>query len=466
MKKATFAITMLLMSALFLAACANGSTNQGTQGILGVPTLPLNNTPIVTPIPGGLATSTAPVMETGTPAAMQTSTAPVLETGTPAAMETGTPQAAIPSTGGVLMSNLLNASIVDNSGAAVGSVTGLVLSQSALTTAQEGLGSAAGTPATTGTPASTTGTPRDDRHPAANATLAATPTANAAGTGTGAAMNNPAPQVSYVLVNPDPGLNLVNNTNGSGTLMVPLAAFDMAQYQPSMSGGASMSNSSAGAPAATTGTPAATTGTPAANATLAATTPTANAAGNGTAMSGANTLTMKVGADTLTQAPLLTQDQVTNIGSASLNSQLAAFWDSLGLSLPVTGPQGSHQMRVVNSMDNLQVADAQNNNLGQIADLVIDPLTGQITYALLTGSSIGGANGQYVPVPMNQLQWSPLENNPTSLGTFNYNGDVNAFQNAPGYNTPDEFYNQLMTPDWSTSINNYWNGQAAPSTNP
>jgi sporulation protein YlmC with PRC-barrel domain len=79
-------------------------------------------------------------------------------------------------------------------------------------------------------------------------------------------------------------------------------------------------------------------------------------------------------------------------------------------------------------------ADVENprgDNLGDIKDIVLDPQTGQITYAVLGFGGFLGMGEKYFAIPWAAL--SPKEKRPGEVDKFVLNVDQEKLKNAPGF---------------------------------
>ena len=99
---------------------------------------------------------------------------------------------------------------------------------------------------------------------------------------------------------------------------------------------------------------------------------------------------------------------------------------------------GNHDWPVVRSSDlsGLVVYNANNERLGKIEDLVIDPAAGKIRYAVLSFGGVLGFGDKYFAIPWQNMSF--VAKGQTSAGTQKeshcvLNLDKDALKNAPGF---------------------------------
>lgn len=514
MKKTSFVLTVFVLAAMLLAACAGGGGNGNTAGTPGVdmaPTLPgdagTGGDTLGTPTTGadsGLGTPAGDDMGTavGTPTVEATDGADAM--GTPTTSASGSDD----STGGqagmsagqyALLSELIAMSVSGQDGEQLGTVQGVVIDNGIPVTGSDsgtstgsgtgtgtGTGTGAGsattkTPAAGGSGTETTSTPEASGSGDSGSTGSATTqtpatgdTGSSSGTGTGSgtdtsgsvSMGN-SPKITYVLVNVDGQ----SGTSGTGT---------------TTSGSDTSSGSDASATGTGTKTPVAGgsgdaggSGTPEAGSDAMDTTPTAAAGSSGADSSGMTaggdavavpwdafamedtntqamgTLTLNADVDSaaLAGAPTFSDDMAQGMGdqTASINE----YWSGQGLSIPATGDtdaqQAGQQVVIRDSLSTMSVNDQAGTAVGQIIDFVVDLSTGELAYAVLSGQS---GDSQFYAVPMDNLTWEAGEGAATGMGTFSAGFDGTVLEGAPSVSSVDEF-------DWSdtSEFDTYWQSQ-------
>jgi sporulation protein YlmC with PRC-barrel domain len=105
------------------------------------------------------------------------------------------------------------------------------------------------------------------------------------------------------------------------------------------------------------------------------------------------------------------------------------------------GRRSESEVRFSKLMD-ANVASKSGENLGQLEDLIIDPQTGEIKYAILGRGGLLGIGEKYVPVPWKAIQVS-------SEKQFTLNVDKSKLKSAP---TTDKSYSSLEQPGYDVTI--------------
>jgi sporulation protein YlmC with PRC-barrel domain len=105
-----------------------------------------------------------------------------------------------------------------------------------------------------------------------------------------------------------------------------------------------------------------------------------------------------------------------------------------------------------------RVHNAAGENLGKIEDIVIDPITGNIEYAILSFGGLLGMGDRLYPVP-----WSSL--NPGPSGDFVvFDADEDRLRRAPAFER--DRWPDLRDPIWRRNIDDYYGGPRTVTTRP
>ena len=91
-----------------------------------------------------------------------------------------------------------------------------------------------------------------------------------------------------------------------------------------------------------------------------------------------------------------------------------------------------------------KVMNAQNEDLGEIEDLVLDVGAGRIVYAVLSFGGFLGMGEKYFAIPWNAFQFNSKENQAV------LNVDKKLLANAPGFDK--DAWPNLADSTWGTSI--------------
>lgn len=113
----------------------------------------------------------------------------------------------------------------------------------------------------------------------------------------------------------------------------------------------------------------------------------------------------------------------------------------------------------------LRVYNANNESLGKIEDLVIDPQAGKIRYAVLTFGGILGMGDKYFAVPWSKLSF--VSKGTTRAGTAKEDYAVldlpkDTLKNAPGFDK--DHWPDFADRAWHDTIEHYYGAHRAAST--
>jgi sporulation protein YlmC with PRC-barrel domain len=136
----------------------------------------------------------------------------------------------------------------------------------------------------------------------------------------------------------------------------------------------------------------------------------------------------------------------------------------------VTGMQAMNA-RVVRAKDltGLGVYNAANESLGKIEDLVIDPMSGRIRYAVLSFGGILGIGDKYFAVPWHAISFVPKGE--TNAGTRKEDYCIldvakDTLKNAPGFDK--DHWPNFADANWSATVDRFYgtHRQATGERNP
>ena len=396
-KKIGVSLSSLVILALALAACAPATPlAPAPTDTAAVPTAALaTNTPF-SPAP---ATST-PAVNTETPAVAGTTATPAataMTTGTPATGATN-PQ----SQNLLLMSRFLGWNVQTTDNQNVGTVAGVVVNDHPSVPVT---GSNNGDTSVTGPGGPVVGNAADNN--------------TAAGQVPGATSVN-GPAISYVVVDTSKG-NISSTRNVTGNQVYIFIPYGALSY---------------------------------------------------TSNNNTTSMTVNVQAAALDTAPHYAINQFPDMTAANWDQKITTYWASQGVQIPATGgenntggtsnssmPANYGFYFVPSTFSNLAVNDVTNNQMTTVKDFLIDPLTGQIVYALLNSSS--STAGGYIAVPMTAFTWQAAQGqtnpatNAQTLASFNTTISASKLAGAPVQVDMSAFTTDST---WRTSNDNYWAG--------
>jgi sporulation protein YlmC with PRC-barrel domain len=119
----------------------------------------------------------------------------------------------------------------------------------------------------------------------------------------------------------------------------------------------------------------------------------------------------------------------------------------------------------VSDLVGVKVYNRGNEDLGKIEDLVIDPSTGRIRYAVLSFGGLFGVGDKLFAVPWNDLKL--VTKGTTSAGTtmedhYVLNVTKDALKNAPGFDK--NHWPDFARPNWSAEVDRFYTSQRAPAS--
>jgi sporulation protein YlmC with PRC-barrel domain len=119
--------------------------------------------------------------------------------------------------------------------------------------------------------------------------------------------------------------------------------------------------------------------------------------------------------------------------------------------------QGEGQIVRATDLTGLRVYNADDQSLGKIEDLVIDPRSGTIRYAVLSFGGILGMGDKYFAIPWQKLSF--VAKGQTTSGTLKedhcvLNVPKEALKNAPGF-SKDSWPN-FADKNWSDTIQRHY----------
>lgn len=425
MKKSFMLLTLMVAAALALSACAGGS-GQDT-----------------TPVPGatepGVGIETAPALETPavvetpaveTPAVEPTATVEMMET--PAVVETPLDETpGVPVTGNDdcnphRLDNLLDMDIVDATGRQVAEVDGVIVFRDA-----RGVSTDTGameTPAVGETPAM-------DEPPAGDDS--AMQTTPAGGDAAAAVTDAAAPRIAYLILDIE---------DADEDVVVPFSAFDLSAVQDGAGAMDGSEQPAATEPAgAVAETPA---GTPAATDNM----PGGNVVDDDDCLL---PFTGSVTAGALTNAPTWTDD--IDISVDGWDEQFRAYWSGQGVTFnDADFANLGSPVLLDDDFGSIDTRSAGGADLGEVEDFILNPETGEFTYALLETGGFLGIGERVVPVPTNVINWvSEDAGDLTDVGHLVINVPDDQWENAPSFEDRDQI--DTTVAGWDEEIQAFWN---------
>ncbi len=94
------------------------------------------------------------------------------------------------------------------------------------------------------------------------------------------------------------------------------------------------------------------------------------------------------------------------------------------------------------------VYDMQGKEIGEVKDIVIDPKSGNINYAVVSFGGVMGVGGKYFAVPWKSIQATEDAKN------YALNVDRDALKAAPGFDK--EHWPDMADQSWAADVERYW----------
>jgi sporulation protein YlmC with PRC-barrel domain len=143
----------------------------------------------------------------------------------------------------------------------------------------------------------------------------------------------------------------------------------------------------------------------------------------------------------------------TQLGEAGVQPEAISGWrqERIALAEPVTEMSGVGRMNL-DDLTGTDVRNLEDESLGSVSDIIVDPATGEIDYAVVARGGFLGIGEDYVAVPWQQFRAT------AGLNTLVLNTTENAFAEAPTVD-PDAFGDAGQLRQQNQMINDYWGQQ-------
>lgn len=114
------------------------------------------------------------------------------------------------------------------------------------------------------------------------------------------------------------------------------------------------------------------------------------------------------------------------------------------------------QQHRVSKIMGTDVYDMQGKKIGSVRDVVIDPQTGNINYAVVSFGGVMGVGGKYFAVPWKSLQATNDAKN------YALNVDREALKTAPGFDK--DHWPDMANQQWASDVERYWQSRQSSGT--
>lgn len=106
----------------------------------------------------------------------------------------------------------------------------------------------------------------------------------------------------------------------------------------------------------------------------------------------------------------------------------------------------------VESVGDFNVRNLADENLGDVADMIVDPTEGRFTHAILSVGGFLGIGDRYVPIPWEAINWQADEDGEAVLVI---DADQSRLETAPGFDSLTDFPNTDEA-GWDEEFTSFW----------
>ncbi len=161
-------------------------------------------------------------------------------------------------------------------------------------------------------------------------------------------------------------------------------------------------------------------------------------------------------------APSFNVNQTNNWGQ-NWQQSVASYWSSQVASLPQTGAALTSQNLVAfKDISGIAVTDNANTQVGYVADMAINQISGQITYVIVqTSGGFMGLNSSQLAVPFNMVS---LQTPANKLPEFQLKASAQQLNAAPAANTYSDLTSLSNNSAYQQKVDNYWNSLSGATT--
>ena len=145
-------------------------------------------------------------------------------------------------------------------------------------------------------------------------------------------------------------------------------------------------------------------------------------------------------------------DYTSQLTSAGVEPGAVTDWrqEQLALAQPIDQVEGMRSYRIDN-LTGTDVRNVEDENLGSVHDVILDPASGTVSYVLVARGGFLGLGEEYVAVPWERLHATP------GLETIVLTLSQEELEQAPTID-PDQFRNPQMRQDARGPVDDFWSG--------
>jgi sporulation protein YlmC with PRC-barrel domain len=167
----------------------------------------------------------------------------------------------------------------------------------------------------------------------------------------------------------------------------------------------------------------------------------------------------------LANAPVIEDLDEFAFDSPQWRDEQARYWEGQMAGLPVTGEMDQDaelQNPIhINDVTGYDIYNPEGDHIADVAEMVLDPETGEITHIIASVGGFLGIGDRYVPIPFLAFEYDQEEER------FILQATEEELENAPGYDSMDDI--RFDQPNWDNEYNQYWGvepGEGLPGTGP
>jgi sporulation protein YlmC with PRC-barrel domain len=164
----------------------------------------------------------------------------------------------------------------------------------------------------------------------------------------------------------------------------------------------------------------------------------------------APSITFNMDGDALVNAPVIDVDAV-DFADAAWDDEIVNYWADQVASLPNTGSGEQAGLAHLRDATDVQLVNADGEDIGDVEDMVLDAKQGLITYVIWGAGGFLDIAEELIPVPFERLSWEVNED----IERMVLNVSPEQLENAPTLASLDEV--NTLKANWDEEFRAFWN---------
>jgi sporulation protein YlmC with PRC-barrel domain len=159
--------------------------------------------------------------------------------------------------------------------------------------------------------------------------------------------------------------------------------------------------------------------------------------------------------DTLAGIPVVDVDaEDFSLADPAWDDDFVAFWGGAG-GIPNTGDTETTAIRLTDVTD-LQLLDANSEDIGDVEDLILDTAAGQVKYVIWGAGGFLDLGEDLIPLPFSHLRYTPAESGDQMdpVNTFMLSVPREQLEAAPRFAGSD--IPEISAAGWDSEIQQFW----------